>query len=457
VTLAPALESFRDLVCDCSRFADQDAIVTARRTVSWGALADLNHGLIETLGGLAVHRVGLCFRPIAESFGALAALDALAVDTFLLDGDAPPNKLVELASRFALAALVIPLEANKDRIVEIRTGADRAEPGCGSSTITILTSGTTGISKAARHTWSSLSRPVRRDPSHRGARWLLTYRPNLYAGLQVILQGLINSGTVVVADPGCEARAVAELMLATRVDHVSATPSYWRWLLLLAPREIIGRVKLTQITLGGEVADQQILDALKLQFPAARLAHVYATTELGRCFSVTDGKAGFPASFLSAVSPDGIELRDDQGELLVRSANAMKSYDRLSGLSWSDSDWIATGDLIEQRGDRVYFVGRKTDLINVGGNKVHPTEVEGVVREVPGVADVIAYGEKSSIVGELVACDVVPRLGQEAESLRTSVDRHCAARLAPHQRPRFVHIVDTIPLSHSGKKKRRLP
>ena len=190
-----------------------------------------------------------------------------------------------------------------------------------------MTSGTTGEPKAARHSWDSLTRPVRRQAASQPPCWLLAFRPQLYAGLQVILQALLNGGTLVVAPPQAPPDEVVELMAQAGVEFASATPSYWRRLLMSSDAAMQRRVPLVQITLGGEVVDQSILDQLHETFPAARLVHIYATTELGRCFSVTDGRAGFPRAWLDQTSSDGIALQVRGGELWVRSANAMAGYD----------------------------------------------------------------------------------------------------------------------------------
>jgi len=183
--------------------------------------------------------------------------------------------------------------------------------------------------------------------------------------------------------------------------------------------------------------------------------HIYATTELGRCFSVTDGRAGFPRELLDTPSADGVAMLIREDELLVRSANAMEEYDRHSGDKAAGDDWTATGDLVQVDGDRVLFVGRRSDRINVGGNKVHPIEVERVIRELAEVADVRVYAKSSSVAGQLVACDVVPAEGGDAQALRRRLAEHCLGRLAPHQRPRLVNVVEEIALAGSGKTKRR--
>jgi acyl-CoA synthetase (AMP-forming)/AMP-acid ligase II len=225
-------------------------------------------------------------------------------------------------------------------------------------------------------------------------------------------------------------------------------------LLLFADAAALRRIRLIQITLGGEVVDQRILDALHDVFPSARIVHVYATTELGRCFSVTDGRAGFPVRYLTEPSADGVELRVDDGELIVRSANAMQGYDRAGAPASAPAMDYRTGDLVEISGDRVYFVGRLTDTINVGGNKVHPVEVERVLRAVPGVADVRVFAKRSSIAGELVACHVVPDEGIDIEQLRKRLMTICLDHLNSFQRPRAIEFVSEIALESSGKMSR---
>ena len=172
---------------------------------------------------------------------------------------------------------------------------------------------------------------------------------------------------------------------------------------------------------------------------------------MGRCFSVTDGHAGFPARFLDGPSPDGVEMRIDEGELQVRSANAMEGYDPRAPGPEGSGGWFRTGDMVERRDDRILFNGRKSEIINVGGNKVHPLEVERIIRAVPGVVDTRVFGMKSSIAGQVVACEVVAAEGFDPNAVSELVNRECLAALASHQRPRLVTVVDRITLSEAGK------
>ena len=231
--------------------------------VTWAALADraLVHG--ARLSGLAGQRVGLVMQPTAGCFAALAALDDLASDVFLLDDRLDAEVTGRLAQELNLSVVLrehqdFPAEPNLQRPAS--SMADPPRRG-GEGSVTILTSGTSGKPKAATHTWATLARPVRLDHSACPQRWLLTYRPQLYAGLQVVLQCWGNLGTLVVPAPDASPNQTAQLLRDAAVQCCSATPSYWRRLVLFADRNLLRAAPLEQITLGGEVVDQQLLNA----------------------------------------------------------------------------------------------------------------------------------------------------------------------------------------------------
>lgn len=420
------------------------ALATPDASVTWTEFANQIATYVKQHANLAGQRVGLQMAPTAESLALFFSLVEVGAHIYLMAANAPKNSIAEWANDFGLATVF-------DRRQKSLPGGSQPNPATTPS-ITILTSGTTGKPKAVEHTWQSLIRPVRKTDAARGTKWLLTFRPHLYAGLQVILQCLINRGTLAMPNEDSDAEAVAQLAARTGVEFASATPSYWRWLLTLAG-EKLGSIPLRQITLGGEAVDQATLDALRATFPNARLVHIYATTELGRCFSVTDGLAGFPSRFLQEVSADGVEMRIEDGELVVRSANAMSGYDGDSTHA-PQSKWFPTSDLVEVVDDRVTFVGRMTDMINVGGNKVYPVEVETLIRSIPGVADARVYGEASSMVGELVKCDIVVQAGFEPANVEAEIRKRTLAELTNYQRPRFISIVEEIPRTAAGKVKR---
>src|SRR6185295_8104200 len=114
------------------------------------------------------------------------------------------------------------------------------------------------------------------------------------------------------------------------------------------------------IRLSGEIADQGILTALRSFYPHASISHAFASTEAGVGFEVTDGLEGFPASLLETSS--GVDIRIDGGSLLMRSArNALRYVEEYPSLADGDG-FVDTGDIVERRGDRYYFLGRRSGL-----------------------------------------------------------------------------------------------
>jgi acyl-CoA synthetase (AMP-forming)/AMP-acid ligase II len=436
------------------------AVWTPEGAVDWPELQKMfGHGVKE-LQWIAGARVGLAFGADAQGLATLAALEQLGCDVFLFDADLPNETRAAWRQQFQLAAVLPASSQGSDGgASDPKLGVEDTRAG----SATILTSGTTGEPKAVRHTWQSLARPVREVPGGETQCWLLAFRPHLYAGLQVILQSLLNYGTLVAPRSDNTPDQLAALMIRTQVQFASATPSYWRRLLMALSADTLQQIPLQQITLGGEVVDQPLLDQLAALFPAARLVHIYATTELGRCFAVGDGRAGFPRSLLEHPTPEGVEIKIQDGQLWVRSANAMQGYDAILSASTNAADdagqaaskqWVATGDLVEERADRVFFVGRNSDLINVGGNKIAPLAVESVIRELVEVAEVRVYGQASSIAGQLVACQVVARGAISEHDLRQRIREHCLQRLDRLQCPRIIQVVNRIELTNAGKLSR---
>jgi acyl-CoA synthetase (AMP-forming)/AMP-acid ligase II len=317
--------------------------------------------------------------------------------------------------------------------------------------VLLTTSGTTGTPKLARHSKEKLLGRIRTAPASESVRWLLTYHPASFAGLQVLLTALVSGSEIAAVSAG-SVPELAAAALEARPTHISGTPTFWRaFLMALGSRA--AALPLRQITLGGELVDQQVLDRLRTMFPQAGVTHIYASTEAGALFAVKDGRAGFPARWL-AEEVDGVALRISEGALEVRSPRAMLGYAGGGASPWLEDGWLRTGDLVELTGDRVYFRGRQDSMISVGGAKLTPEEVEAVLLEVPGVHEVRVFGIRNPITGQIVGAEIVAEPGVSRDELRTAVVRQAAARLAPYKVPRSIRFVESMALSQAGKKAR---
>ena len=267
----------------------------------------------------------------------------------------------------------------------------------------------------------------------------------VWAGIQVWAQALLTGGTLVIPasrDPD----VVAAAMVAEQVAVLPATPTLLRRLLTSADRPTLAKATPQRITLGGEAADGPLLEQAKGVFPQAKITQVYATTELGEVFRVADGRPGFPAAWLGKSLPGGVRLATRRdGELLVQLSR--------------DTAEVGTGDLVERRGDRFEFTGRRSDVIVVGGAKVFPKRVEEILRRVPGIAEARVYGLPSAITGELVAAEIVlaDPLPDSAtpDNVRTAALAMCRETLEAQSVPRVLDIVKHIATTAAGKTPRR--
>lgn len=210
-------------------------------------------------------------------------------------------------------------------------------------------------------------------------------------------------------------------------------------------------LRLRQITLGGEIADAAVLKALAKSYPAARIVHIYASTEAGVGFAVTDGRAGFPAAFLED-APPGVALEVRDGLLFARRIRHAPRYvgsdESLSG----PDGFIDTGDVVRILDDRVYFMGRADGRINVGGDKVYPEDVESVLLDHPAVRFARVGAKASPITGSVVRAEVVVEGGAADDpALERELRRFCRERLEAFKVPAILTFVTNIDMDQTGK------
>lgn len=312
----------------------------------------------------------------------------------------------------------------------------------------IRTTGTTGLPKAARHDWSVLARTANNAKPRPEQRWLLAYGPHQFAGIQV-LQHVVSIGATLVAPFPRQPRDGLEALLAGDVTCVSATPTYWRFLLAEARSRRATLPALSQITLGGEASSPDLLADIQAAFPTARISQVYASTEFGSIASVRDGRPGLSAASLwSDTNPDGL-LRVIDGELWVRAGTGMLGYagdaaePADTATTDDETEWKPTGDLVDLVEDRVVFRGRTSEVINVGGVKVHPLPVEDRITPLPAVAMARVFGRPNRLTGAIVAVEIVPEGGLDGADTN-EIRRQITAALAdlpPAWHPRSVKLV----------------
>ena len=222
--------------------------------------------------------------------------------------------------------------------------------------------------------------------------WGLSYDLYRFAGLQVLFQSLCSGSTLVIPKNISDMIEMnKKIFRKQKINSLSATATYWRKFLM---QKHSGDINFKTITLGGEIADNQILNALKKKYPDAKISHIYASTEAGVGFAVRDGMAGFPKSYLT----DGFDNKkfkvDKNNQLMILDKNQVQNYVSSNDCLYDSDGFIPTGDIIEILGDRVFFKGRESGSINVGGNKVIPEEVERALMASDLVSQAFVYGKK---------------------------------------------------------------
>ncbi len=392
--------------------------------------------LIE-LDGIA-RRIVICTPDVPLDY--LRAIAATAeVDAIVYDAGTPDPQALGVPLQVACSANIAALPASVKDILETEW--------------VLLTSGTTGVPKLVCHTLASLIAPIK--PVAEPPIWGTFYDIRRYGGMQIFLRALVGGGSLILSSAGEPvAEPVAEHLgrLAEHgATHVSGTPSHW-WRVLMGSEA--GIIAPRYVRLSGEIANQTVLDGLRAAYPHAGVGHAFASTEAGVGFEVNDALEGFPADFVGTGKGD-VDIAVTDGVLRLRSPRTASKYLGAGAAPLRDAEgFVDTGDMLELRGDRYYFVGRKDGVINVGGLKVHPEEVEAAINRHAGVSGSLVRSRKSPITGAIVVADVVLNAGGAAETrpvLEREIIALCRRDLAPYKVPAMVRFVPALPMTAAGK------
>ena len=350
----------------------------------------------------------------------------------LIDADSSPADMPYLD--FALV--------NKPQEVGVSSFKDMDELiealGQSTSEITIFTSGTTGQPKKVVHSIATLTRSVRTGDKYRNQVWAYSYNPTHMAGLQVFFQAFENMNPLVNVFNLQRSDVYAKID-EYAITHISATPTFYR---LLLPVEK-SYTSVQRVTLGGEKSDEHLYESIRKIFPCAKINNVYASTEAGSLFAAKGDCFQIPMAIR-----DKFSVVDD--ELLIH-----KSLLGQSDSFQFDGDYYHSGDLIEwvnQEEGLFRFKSRKNELINVGGYKVNPGEVEDAINAYPGVRQSLVYGKANSILGNVLIAEVQLEDGAEVADL--DIRKALQGQLQDFKIPRKIRFVEAFTLTKTGKLKR---
>ncbi|MFN3912890.1 AMP-binding protein [Hyphomonas sp.] len=313
----------------------------------------------------------------------------------------------------------------------------------GDAGIILFSSGSAGASKGTVHNASHLLEKFR--PKGKNLRTLAFLLFDHIAGLDTLLYSLANTSTLVLAQVRTPDE-VCRLIALHRVQVLPTAPSFLNLLLLAGAAERHDLSSLEIVTYGSEMMAQSTLDRCAAALPNVRLIQKYGTSETG----------AFPTQSRSSTSTwlklggEGFEWRVRDGKFEARTRSTMLGY--LNEPSpFTEDGFFMTGDRVEVDGEYVRFLGRDSDMINVGGQKVFPAEVEALISQMPEVAEVAVYGEPHAILGAAVVAKIWPAGEISAADLRKSVRAHLTGQVEPYKIPQKLILVDQ-PLTSSRFK-----
>jgi acyl-coenzyme A synthetase/AMP-(fatty) acid ligase len=354
----------------------------------------------------------------------------------------------------ALAQVEHTVDVDRDERVVLRRHATTASaplllqlraaqhPG-----LILFSSGSSGSSKAVVHDSTCLLE--RYEHRGRGLRTIASLRFDHIGGFNTLFYTLANGGCLVTPSDRSP-DAVCGAIQAHRAQLLPTSPTFLNLLLL---SEAYGRFDLSSlelITYGTEVMPESTLRRLRALLPRVRLRQTYGLSEVG----ILRSQSASSESLWVKVGGEGFETRVVDGLLEIRARSAMLGYLNAPSPFTADG-WLRTGDAVEVDGPFVRILGRHEELINVGGEKVYPAEVESALRMMDGVQDVTVRGAANAITGQMVTADVQLGSGETLTQFRTRMHRFCRDKLPAYKIPQKVVLVtEATPPEHFKKMRR---
>lgn len=427
---------------------------------------------------------------IADRNGAWTSADVRAAITrtgALLDASgAMAGKVVSLEAEYGLeavaaflaltarSAIIVPLSqaarAHHESFletaqVEVRVKCDDAGPpsvavtgrtaahpiydilrGRGTPGLVLFSSGSTGAPKAAVHDLERLLRKFK--VRKRAYRTIVFLQLDHIGGVNTLLYTLSNAGAIIVPkdrSPAGVCRAIEE----HRGELLPTSPTFLNLLLISGAIGQHDLSSLKLITYGTEPMPASTLTRVAETFPALKLQQTYGSTEIGILRSESRGQD----SLWVRVGGEGFETKVVDGRLWVRAESAMLGY--LNAPSpFSADGFYDTGDLVEVDGEWLRILGRKSDVINVGGSKVHPAEVESTLLAMDGVDDASVSGEANALTGHIVTATVRLSTGETLSEFKGRMRVFCKDRLESYKVPAKVRLADAPLYSERFKRMR---
>jgi len=316
---------------------------------------------------------------------------------------------------------------------------NRKSPG-----LVLFTSGTSGKPKAAVHDFNLLlSKFIIKRKALKTFNFLLF---DHWGGLNTMFHTLSNGG-VVLALKDRQPKNVCEFIEKHKIELLPASPTFLNLLLISEEYKNYELSSLKLITYGTEPMPQSTLNRMRIVFPNVKLQQTYGLIELG----VLRSKSQSDDSLWVKIGGEGFETRVVDDLLEIKAHSAMLGY--LNAPSpFTEDGWFKTGDQVEVDGEYMKILGRKSEIINVGGEKVYPAEVESIIQEIENVAEVTVYSEKNPIIGNIVCAKIRLLKDEDKSEFISRAKKYCNERLQKFKVPVKIFIDDKEQFGERYKK-----
>jgi long-chain acyl-CoA synthetase len=392
-----------------------------------------------------------------------------------VEADFSPRAVALLLALIERNAILVPLTssveekkpefreiAEVESVVEIRaddslhawhTGTEarhellRKLKQAGSPGLILFSSGSTGKSKAALHDIVPMLEKFK-VPRHtlRTITFLLF---DHIGGFNTLLYNLSNAGCVITV-PDRRPETICQAIETHKVQLLPTSPTFINLLLVSEAFRQFDLGSLQTVTYGTEVMPESTLKRFHSLYPNIKMQQTYGLSEVG----ILRSKSKSSDSLWVKVGGEGFETRIADGLLEIKAKSAMLGY--LNAPSpFTEDGWFKTGDAVEVDGEYIKILGRKSELINVGGEKVYPAEVESVLQLMDGVEDVAVRGEPHPITGNVVHARVKLSTGEAIADFRKRMHEFCKDKLARFKIPQKVELVEQSMHGERYKKMRR--
>ena len=316
-----------------------------------------------------------------------------------------------------------------------------------SSGLILFSSGSTGKPKAMVHNLDTLIDSFK-DKKEKSMNMLVFLMFDHIGGLNTVFNALCMGACLIIPKIK-DAKTICELIEKYKIMVLPSSPTFLNLILISEEYKNYDLSSLRMITYGTETMPQSLLLKLKEVFPKVKFLQTFGTSETG--ISTTSSKSS-NSLFMKLEDING-EYKIVENELWLRSKTQVLGYLNASMDSFTSDGWFKTGDLVEVDGEYIKIIGRAKEVINVGGQKVLPAEIESMILEMEEISDCMVYAEQNAITGQTVVCDVV--LNKNIENIKKRVRVFCKDRLDAYKIPTKVNVVDKTNFSDRFKKIRR--